>query len=151
MIDPGQPLGHTIVVRVLGLERELEETPGACREDASRASTDAPVRPDSPKSWTTFADQAEANIAARTGRPRRAKDRSDELVVEIRGSHGELSLLQRENSVVRPGGLPESGKRHWVLATKLSVACLRLLNVSEQLRTEQPGHRLHRFERRDLG
>ena len=41
MIDSGQPLGHAVVVGVLRLRRELEETPRGRCEEAPRASSDA--------------------------------------------------------------------------------------------------------------
>src|SRR5438132_12838526 len=41
MIDPCQPLGHPGVVSVFRLEQELEETPGRCRGETSRASAKA--------------------------------------------------------------------------------------------------------------
>src|SRR3972149_4781532 len=121
MIDLGQPLGHTVVVGVLCLERELEKTPGGRHEEASRVSAGAGVRPDSPEFRTAFTDQPQANVAVHAGRLRRAKHCTDEVIVEIRGPHDELSLLKCENSVVPPGGLPESGKRHWVLATVVRI------------------------------
>src|SRR2546425_12966518 len=93
MIDPGQPLRHPVVVGVFRLERELEETSGGRRVEASCASADAAVSPDPTKRWIAFADQPQANVAVRTGRLRRAVDRSDEFVVEVRGPHSELSLL----------------------------------------------------------
>src|SRR5439155_18513042 len=133
MIDSGEPLRHTVVVGVLRPECELAETPRGRRDETSRASTDAAVAADVPQSRTAFAYQPQANVSFRRGRPRRAKHRSDEIVVEIRGPHRELSLLQRKYSVMPPGGLAEGGKGHWVLATELGVGCLRLLNMSEDL------------------
>src|SRR6267143_3500516 len=65
VIDPGQPLRHTIVICVLRLERELEETSRGHGEEASRASADTAVASNSPESRMAVADQSQANVAVR--------------------------------------------------------------------------------------
>src|SRR5207302_1319199 len=67
----------------------------------------------------------------------RTKDGSDEIVVEVRGSHGELRLLEREYSIVIPGTLPEGGKGNWMATNHSCVRLSGVVNVGHQLWTEQ--------------
>ena len=115
MIDPRQPLWHAVVVSVFGLERELEETPGGRCQDLSRTPAETAISPDPLESRIAIADQPHPKVIVGRGRTRRAEDRSNEVVVEEWGPHGDLRLLQRENRVVVPRSLPEGGKRKWVL------------------------------------
>src|SRR5262245_19161450 len=105
-VDPGQPLWHTVIVGVLGLEHELEQASrrGAC--------TDTDITPDARQSRISVADETETDVAV----VRRAENEADELVVEIWRSYGELRLLEPEHAEVRPGRLSECRKRQGVFA-----------------------------------
>src|SRR5206468_665359 len=109
----------------------------------------AEVGPDPPKRRIPVGDQTHAHVVVREGRLRRAENRSDDVVVEVRGPQGELGLLQREEAVVVPGTLPKDRKGKRVPPKEPRVRSPCLANVGENLRTEQPGEGSHRPERPD--
>src|SRR6266851_5868076 len=151
MIQVCQPLGHAIIVGIFRLECELEEAAGDRRSQISGIPAYTAIGPNLPKSRTAVADQTQAEVVAVcTVVTRRAEDRSDEVVIEIRGSNTELALFQSQNTVVVPRRLAEGRERNCVLTTYSRIGVARLINVGEKFRTEQSFWWRNRFEHHGL-
>src|SRR2546426_6586370 len=101
MIDPGQPLGHPVVVGVFRLEQEFEEAAGGCGGETPRVTGKAAVGPDPPENRIAVGDQLQADVVVREDRLRRAEDCSDEVVVEIRSEEHTSELQSPCNLVCR--------------------------------------------------
>src|SRR5882724_2267199 len=137
MIDPSQPLGHSIVVGVFRFQCEIEEPTGDRLREAARTSPNATIGSDSAKIWIAIMDEAKSHVVVQAVEPRRAEHSSDEVVVDVRRPYAELTLLQPQNSVMVPGGLPESGKSDRVYPKLLSIGVSRLCNIGKKLGTVQ--------------
>ena len=48
MVDPGHPLGHAVIVGVLGLESKVLVAPNDCAREDLAPATDTHIRPYSP-------------------------------------------------------------------------------------------------------
>src|SRR4030095_15545931 len=136
MIDPCQPLRHAVVVCIFGFEGELEEPSRDRWQDLPRTPAETAIGPDPLESRIAIAYQPHPKVIVGRGRSRRAKDRSNEVVVEKWGPHGDLCLLQRENRVVVPRSLPEDGKRKWMMLEEPRVCSLRFAHVRKKLGTK---------------
>src|SRR5487761_50418 len=110
MIDTRQPLGHSHVVCVLRLEREFEKCPRGPAREASSFPEQTAVRRDPQEVSISVANQPHAGMVACESRLRRAKDRSDKIVVPERRPESDLTLLECKHAMVVPGRLLEHGK-----------------------------------------
>src|SRR5262249_5270196 len=88
-------------------------------------------------------------MIARDSRLRGAKDASDELVVQIRGSERQLRLLERADAMLVPGRLLEHGEGKRMRLEQASVRFFRPAKVRDEVLTKQSGQELHRPERPD--
>ncbi len=95
MIDLSHPLWHSVVVGVFGLEEKFKEPSVNARKQALRSSIEAAIGPNHAKRRVPVGDQSQANVVVCEGRLRCAEDGPNEIVVQIRGSQRELSLLKR--------------------------------------------------------
>src|SRR5438309_2910448 len=133
MINSSHPLRHAVVVSIFRLERKFLET------SKHRPTADTAIGPHPPQNRIAVLDQPQTNVAALRAATRGTEDHSDKIVVEVWRAYGELSLFQRENSVVIPRGLTESSKSDGVQATQLIVCVCCMANVRKNLRAEQSG------------
>ena len=129
MVGAGHPLRHAIVVCVLCFGRELEQVPGDSRRQRAAVSTQAAIGSDPQESRVSVGNQPQRDVIVRECRLRRAKNRPDEVVVKIRGPESELGLLQREQAVMMPGGLPKHSKGKWVALKQPGVSVASRLNL----------------------
>src|ERR1700738_5597643 len=99
MVDPGQGLRHSIIVGIFCLEGELLKRLGC------RAPTKAAVSLETPQGRVSIRDQAKADVSIGEGRIGGAEDCPDKVVVEKWRPDGQLSLFQRQKTVVVPRSL----------------------------------------------
>jgi hypothetical protein len=140
VIDLHHGLGHAVVVRVFGLERELEKTARNCRTYASPIASKTAIGAYLPQSLVTIGNQLQAEFRIQR-RWRRAKDSTDKVVVEVRRTQSDLGLLQFEQTVVMPGSLTEHSERERVAAQKIPISIRRLPGGLDQLGSKQSGQR----------
>src|SRR5580658_3130501 len=109
MVEPGKPLRHTVVVGVLGLKRELLKflVNPACQ---TWLPAKAAIRANPLHGGTAIANETYADIVVRGYQLGRAKCRANEVIVEERRPHRQLSLLQRQNPIVMPRRLSKRSK-----------------------------------------
>src|SRR5258707_10201835 len=100
MIDPGQPMRHTKVVGVFRFEREVTKLARESSGKSSPISAKSAVGRDAPKSRVALTDQTQAYIAISASCFRRAKNRPDEVIVEVRRAKRELRLFARQPTVM---------------------------------------------------
>src|SRR4029077_353871 len=114
MIDLGGPLGHAVVICVFRPEGKLKPTSGDGTKRPSRCSAQATVGSDSPESCVPIGDQPGTiipflkDIGLCDSGIGRAESGLDKDIVQVRRSEGKLGLLQSEEAIVVPWGLPES-------------------------------------------
>src|SRR6266853_787220 len=110
MVDPSDPLGHTVVVGILCLEQKLERATGDRRRQTVAGSGQTTVGANPTQGRIPIRDQPQGYIVARKSRHRRPEDCPDDVIVEIRGPQGYLSLLEHLKTVMVPRRLPKYRK-----------------------------------------
>src|SRR5580704_26772 len=127
MVEPSQPLRHSVVVRVLSFEGELLKVPvspaGKTWLPAKAAIGANPLH-----GGAAIANEAYADVVVRGYRLGRAKRRANKVIVEKRGAHRQLSLLQRQNPIVMPRRLPKRSKSSGM---PLNKSCISLASGSD--------------------
>src|ERR1044071_9889965 len=63
---------------------------------------------------------------------------------------GQLALLQRENSMVVPGRLPECSERYRMLTLYRGISRTSFTNMGQKVRGEQSSSRFHRLEHHSM-
>src|SRR5664279_3729478 len=110
MVHPGYPLRHTVIVGVFRLECEFEEASHGQGGQPVVAIGQAAITPDSTEGRTAVADQSHPDVAIAGRQFGRTEDGPNKIIVEVRRPYCDLALLQGQNSVMVPWGLPERRK-----------------------------------------
>src|SRR6267154_1217747 len=152
MVDLCDPLGHAIVVCIFRPERELEPASGDGAEHSPGGPSQAPVSSDLAQGSASIGYEPGAifavfkNVHLCKGRIRRAESRPDEVIIEVRRSQGNLSLLQSKKAVMVPGGLPESDKGKGVPLNNFGIGQVGRMDMGKKLRTKQAWRWFHGLE-----
>src|ERR1700683_5645956 len=135
MIDPGQPLRHSVVVGILGLKCELLKllVNPACQTwlPAKAAIGTNPLH-----GGTAIANETYADIVGRGDQLGRAKCRANEVIVEKRRAHRQLSLLQRQNPIVMPRRLSKRSKSGGMPLNESRISLASGSNLGKKTRTK---------------
>ena len=93
VIDPGNPLRHSVVVGVFGLEEKFEKPSVSAGKQTLRGSIKAAIRPNPPECRVPIGDQPQAGVTIRQSRVRSPKDDPHEVIIEKRRANAELGFL----------------------------------------------------------
>src|SRR6266446_8725868 len=147
MIDSGHPLGHPLIISVIRLKGKSLVMPKNSAQESFASAGEAHVGPYLPQARTAIANQACAEIIIPGHGFRRAEGGPYHVIIEVRRSHRELSLLEGQEAIMVPRRLPEGRERKRMGIHDSGVSLARCGEVRKQVRSEKSRGRSHRFER----